>query len=153
MGRSRVGPPVHWKRPPRTDRKALVQDLYDALVPGADVSAVIDRCFADDFVENEVLPGQDTSRETPKQMFTRVFAAFPDFRATVHDVILDGDTAAVRLTFSGTHQGDFMGVPASGKHVEFNVIDIHEFRDDKIVAHWGVSDMAGLLAQISPASS
>lgn len=135
-----------------TDLKALVHDLYDALVPGADVSAVIDRYFADDFVENEVFPGQDNSRETPKQMFTMVFAALPDFRATVHDVIQDGDKAAVRLTFSGHHQGEFMGVPASGNHVEFSVIDIHEFRDDKIVAHWGVTDMAALMAQISPST-
>jgi steroid delta-isomerase-like uncharacterized protein len=135
-----------------TDHKALVQDLYDALVPGVDVSAVIDRYFADDFVENEAFPGQDDSRETPKQMFTMVFAAFPDFRATVHDIIVDGDKAAVRLTFSGTHQGEFMGVPASGNRAEFSVIDIHEFRGDKIVAHWGVTDMAALMAQIGQTS-
>jgi steroid delta-isomerase-like uncharacterized protein len=135
-----------------TDHKALVQDLYDALVPGVDVSAVIDRYFADDFVENEAFPGQDDSRETPKQMFTMVFAAFPDFRATVHDIIVDGDKAVVRLTFSGTHQGEFMGVPASGNRAEFSVIDIHEFRGDKIVAHWGVTDMAALMAQIGQTS-
>ena len=135
-----------------TDHKALVQNLYEALVPGADVSAVIDRHFADDFVENEVFPGQDNSREAPKQMFSMGFAAFPDFRATVHDIVEDGDKAAVRLTFSGTHQGEFMGVPASGNHAEFSVIDIHQFRGDKIVAHWGVTDMAALMAQIGQPS-
>jgi steroid delta-isomerase-like uncharacterized protein len=135
-----------------TDHKALVQSLYDELVPGADLSEVIDRYFADDFVENEAFPGQDNTRETPKQMFAMVFAAFPDFRATVHDIIQDGDKVAVRLTFGGTHQGEFMGVPASGNHAEFSVIDIHQFRGDTIVAHWGITDMAALMAQIGPAS-
>lgn len=134
-----------------TDHKALVHELYDALVPGSDVSATIDRFFAEDFVENEAFPGQDTTRETPKQMFSMVFAGLPDFRATVHDIIEDGDNVAVRLTFSGTHEGELMGVPASGQRVEFDVIDIHQFRGDKIVAHWGITDMAGMMAQMGAA--
>ncbi len=74
--------------------------------------------------------------------------AFPDFRATVHELLQDGDKVVARVTFSGTHQGEFMGIPASGNHVEWSVIDIIEVRGDKAVAHWGVMDMAGAMAQM-----
>jgi predicted ester cyclase len=60
----------------------------------------------------------------------------------------DGDKVASRVTFSGTHQGDFMGLPASGNRVEWDVIDILQFRDNQAVAHWGVMDMAGAMAQM-----
>lgn len=104
--------------------------------------------MAEDFVEHEAVPGMDSSREASKQMFAMMHTAFPDFRATVHEVLQDGDKVVCRVTFSGTHQGEFMGMPASGKPVEMPVIDVLQFRDDKIVAHWGVSDMSGVLAQI-----
>jgi hypothetical protein len=66
-------------------------------------------------------------------------------------MLQDGDKVAVRATFSGTQQGEFMGVPASGNGVEWAVIDILQFRDDKVVAHWGVMDLAGAMAQMGAA--
>jgi predicted ester cyclase len=51
------------------------------------------------------------------------------------------------MTFSGTHQGDFMGIPASGNHVAWDVIEILQFRDDQVIARWGVMDIAGAMAQ------
>jgi predicted ester cyclase len=53
-----------------------------------------------------------------------------------------------RASLAGTHQGDFMGVPATGKRVEFEVIDIGRFENGKGVEHWGVSDAMGLMMQI-----
>jgi predicted ester cyclase len=55
------------------------------------------------------------------------------------------------VTFSGTHEGEFMGVPASGNPVEWSAIDIIEVRGDKAVAHWGVMDMASAMAQMGAA--
>lgn len=86
-----------------------------------------------------------------------MLAAFPDFRATVHDLLQEtvhdllqeGDKVVARVTFSGTQEGEFMGVPASGNRVEWSVIDILQFRDDQAVAHWGVMDMAAAMAQMS----
>jgi steroid delta-isomerase-like uncharacterized protein len=130
------------------DYKALLQEMYDSMVPGKDVDAMIDRFMAEDFVEHEAIPGMDNTRETPRQLFKMMLAAFPDFRATIHDMLQDGDKVAVRATFSGTQQGEFMGMPASGNGVEWAVIDILQFRDDKVVAHWGVMDLAGAMAQM-----
>ncbi len=136
-----------------TDYKPLAQQMYDSMAAGVDVDEMVDRFMAEDFVEHEAIPGMDSSRETPRQMFKMMLAAFPDFRVIVHDMLQDGDKVASRVTFTGTHQGEFMGAPASGNHVEWPVIDILQFRDDKVVAHWGVMDMAGAMAQMGAAPS
>ena len=60
----------------------------------------------------------------------------------------DGDKVIVRARFSGTHQGEFMDIPGTGKRFDIAVIDIIEFRDGKGVAHWGVMDMAGMMEQL-----
>jgi predicted ester cyclase len=90
----------------------------------------------------------DATRETPRQLFKMMLGAFPDFRATVDEILEDGDKIVARVTFSGTHEGEFMGMPASGNQVAWNAIDILQFRDDKVVAHWGVMDMASAMAQM-----
>jgi len=135
------------------DYKVLAEGLYDALAAGQDVDAAVEQYMAEDFVEHEAVPGMDPSRETPRQMFAMMHTAFPDFRATVHESLQDGDKVVCRVTFSGTHQGEFMGMPASGNRVEISVIDVFQFRDDKCVAHWGVMDMSDAMAQMGGAPS
>ena len=135
------------------DYKALARDMYDSMAGDVDVDTMVDRFMAEDFVEHEVIPGMDNTRETPRQLFAMMLAAFPDFRVTVHELLQDGDKVVARVTFSGTHEGEFMGVPASGNQVEWSVIDILQFRDDQAVAHWGVMDMASAMAQMSPPPS
>ena len=53
-----------------------------------------------------------------------------------------------RVRFSGTHQGEFMGIPATGNAFDISVIDIIEFRGDKAVAHWGLMDTAKMMEQL-----
>lgn len=131
-----------------SDYKSLTQDMFDSMTGNVDVDAMVDRFMAEDFVEHEAIPGMDNTRETPRQLFKMMLGAFPDFRATVHELLQDGDKVVARVTFSGTHEGDFMGVPASGNQVDWSVIDILQFRGDQCVAHWGVMDMAGAMAQM-----
>jgi hypothetical protein len=131
-----------------TDHKALAQQMFASMTGDADVDTMIDRFMAEDFVEHEAIPGMDATRETPRQLFKMMLGAFPDFRATVDEILQDGDKIVARVTFSGTHEGDFMGMPASGNQVAWNAIDILQFRDDKVVAHWGVMDMASAMAQM-----
>lgn len=131
-----------------TDHKALAQEMFASMTGDADVDTMIDRFMAEDFVEHEAIPGMDATRETPRQLFKMMLGAFPDFRATVDEILEDGDKIVARVTFSGTHEGEFMGMPASGNHVAWNAIDILQFRDDKVVAHWGVMDMGAAMAQM-----
>jgi steroid delta-isomerase-like uncharacterized protein len=130
------------------DHKALAQGMFDEIRAGSDIDATIDKYLAEDFVEHEAIPGMDNTRDTPRQLFKMMHAAFPDFHVDVHDMLLDGDKVVARVTMGGTHQGEFMGVPASGNQIEIGVIDIMQFRDDKLVAHWGVMDMAGAMEQM-----
>lgn len=80
-------------------------------------------------------------------------AAFPDGSHTFVDVIAEGDKVVTRGTFSGTHQGEIMGIPPTGKHVKFSIIHIDHVIDGKIVEHWGQGDMMALMAQLGAVSN
>jgi steroid delta-isomerase-like uncharacterized protein len=132
-----------------SDLTTLVRDLYAGAAAGSDLEAVMGRLVADDFVEHEELPPgmESTGRDVPRQLFEMMHAAFPDFHVDVHDVFADGDKVAARVEFVGTHEGEFMGAPPTGNTVRIQVIDIFEFRDDQVVAHWGLMDAVALMAQ------
>ena len=85
---------------------------------------------------------------TPRQLFKLMHAAITDFHVDVHDLLQDGDKVVARVSFVGTHTGEFMGVPARGNPLDIKAIDILQFRGDQVVAHWGVMDMADVLAQM-----
>jgi steroid delta-isomerase-like uncharacterized protein len=105
--------------------------------------------LSDDFVEHETGPETPPTKEGTLGFFTMLRAAFPDLQMSVDDLVDGGSKAVARVTFTGTHQGDFMGVPASGKRVDVQLIDIMRFDDAGLVCeHWGVSDMLTLMQQI-----
>jgi steroid delta-isomerase-like uncharacterized protein len=134
-----------------TDIKELAQGLMDGSAAGADLDATIDRYIAEDFVEHEQVAGMEhlTGRDLPRQMFGGMHAAFPDFRIDVHELLAEGDKVVCRITMSGTHQGEFMGMPPSGNRFAMDAIEIMQAKDDKFVAHWGVMDRAGMIEQLS----
>jgi steroid delta-isomerase-like uncharacterized protein len=135
-----------------SDYKTLVREMFGAIGSGQDVDAAIDRYMAEDFVEHEEIPGMGHTRDTPRQLFKMMNAAFTDLHVDIHDVLQDGDKAVARVSFVGTHTGEFMGVPASGNPVHIDAIDIVQFRGDQCVAHWGTMDMAGAMAQMGAGS-
>ncbi len=131
-----------------SDNKAVVLRLYDEVFSQGDVD-LGDELMADDFVEHEQLPpGIPSGKAAPRVLMTMMREAFPDFRATVEELLEDGQKVIARARFSGTHEGDFMGIPATGRSFDIAVIDILEFRDGKVIAHWGVMDMAGMMEQL-----
>lgn len=79
------------------------------------------------------------------QMF---YAAFPDIHHIINDTVADEEKAVVRFTLEGTHQGSFLGIPASGKAISISAIAMMEFVDGKITRLNGVFDQMGLLRQI-----
>ena len=74
--------------------------------------------------------------------------AFPDFKYSTEDIIAEGDKVVCRYTFTGTHQGDYMGVPASGKKVKNEGIGIIRISDGRIVEAWFAGDMLTMMQQI-----
>lgn len=105
--------------------------------------------IADDFVEHEELPGFPTTKASVIQMFSVQRAAFPDLKMTAEDVLeLDGKVV-IRGRMSGTQTGEFMGIPASGRRVDFPLIDIIRFGEDGLAhEHWGVMDTLGMMQQL-----
>lgn len=131
-----------------SDLKALAQRMYEGMAAGADIDAMAEQYLAEDFVDHE-LPGSDSTRQDAVEMLKMSHSAFPDFRMDVVELLQDGDKVVARLRMRGTHQGEFMGIPAGGNQIDVAAIDINQWRDGKCIAHWGVTDFAAMMQQIS----
>lgn len=142
-----VIPPVVFHNEAIMDHTASIRRLYD-LINAGDIDG-FGRQLADDFVEREELPGLPPTKAGVLQYFQMLIAAFPDFRMDIEDVIASGDKAVARVRVTGTHKGEFMGIPATGKSAAVNLIDITRFGDDGLAReHWGVSDQLALMQQL-----
>jgi steroid delta-isomerase-like uncharacterized protein len=123
--------------------KALVRQMVEEIFNRGNMSR-LGEFVAPDFVEHEELPpGMDV-----ELMTTMLRSAFPDFKATIDDIIAEGDKVVIRQTWSGTQKGEFMGVPPTGKSVSFGVIDIIRIAGGKFAEHWGQMDSTGLMQQL-----
>lgn len=101
------------------------------------------------FVEREQMPpGIPEGIEGVKAWISMWHTAFSDPQAEIEDICEDGDKVWARTTFRGTHTGDFLGIPATGKQVEFGGMDCVRIIDGKAVEHWGVTDVAAMLMQL-----
>jgi steroid delta-isomerase-like uncharacterized protein len=129
------------------DHVATMRRVYD-LINAGDVDA-FGEFLADDFVEHEELPGLAPGKEGVIAFFRMYIAAFPDLRMEPEDVLPSGDKVVARVRVTGTHRGDFLGIPASGKAVDVQLIDIIRFGDDGLAReHWGVSDTMTMMQQL-----
>jgi steroid delta-isomerase-like uncharacterized protein len=128
--------------------KALVRQLVEEAINQGNINA-IDELLIPDFVEHEELPpGIPPGREAPKVLFTMLRSAFPDFKATIEHLIAEGDEIVLHMTWTGTHEGEFMGIPPTGKRISINVIDILGLAEGKFVEHWGVMDSMAMMQQL-----
>lgn len=124
-----------------------MQRAYDLLNEG-DIDG-FGRLLAETFIEHDEVPGLTPSKEGVLELFRGYRAAFPDLRMNADEILADGDKTIARVTATGTQNGEFMGMPASGKSVEVQLIDIMRFDDAGLVCeHWGVMDMLSLLQQL-----
>lgn len=132
------------------DNVALFRRVIDELANKGNL-AVVDEYFAPDFLEHEQLPpGIPPGREAVKAIFSMLHAGFPDLHANIEDTMAQDDRVLMRMTWHGTHTGDFMDIPATGKPVTFTVFDQVRIVDGKLTEHWGVLDMMAVMQQISP---
>ena len=74
--------------------------------------------------------------------------AFPDSHFTVEDMVAEGDKVVTRKTFHGTHEGEFMGIPPSGRSVSMGLIDIVRISEGRVVEHWSEGDSLGMMQQL-----
>ena len=130
------------------ENKAIVRRFYEEYV-NQGVLSVAEELVAADFRDhNPPGPGFAQGREGLKQVFAMFRTAFPDMTLTIDDQIAEGDKVVSRLTARGTHQGEMMGIPPTGKTMNMNVIDILRLQDGQITEHWGESDNLGMMQQL-----
>ncbi|HET6820331.1 MAG TPA: ester cyclase [Candidatus Limnocylindria bacterium] len=122
--------------------RRFIQEVFVNVDPSA-----VDELATEDFTPHswgEMPPGRDSLKAAQQ----RVMQGLSDASMTVEDVIAEGDKVVVRLTSHGRHDGEFMGMPASGK--EYSISEIHIFRiaDGKVAEHWRDADMLGMMQQL-----
>ncbi len=128
------------------ENKTLVLRFVDEVQNQHNLAA-IDALFSPDFIDHSDMTGS-SGIEGTKAFFTMMFAAFPDMHFTVLQQLAEGDRVMTYKTFHGTHLGPFMGIPATGRQVTTDVIDICSVEDGKLAEHWTVTDLLSLLQQL-----
>ena len=130
------------------ENKALARRFYTEVINQGNLD-LVDDLVTEDFVEHETFPGlPSTGPEAPKAFFGMFREALPDLEVTPEAIIAEADKVVVHSTMSGTHEGEFMGVPPTNKSFKVQVIDIIDIRDGRASAHWGLTDQAAMMEQL-----
>ncbi|MGV0743914.1 ester cyclase [Mycolicibacterium sp. XJ870] len=112
------------------------------------ISTLIDETFQPDAIFHSPAPTDGSGPQAMKQVWAVLLQAFPDIHVTVNDAIAHHDKVVLRNTVTGTHQGDYRGLPPSGKTVNYNEIFIARFTEGKVTEIWGVVDVYSQLRQL-----
>ena len=135
------------------ENKTLVRRWFEELFNAENLD-VADEFVAQDHVAHDpVLPDLPPGPEGDKQVVNFYHSAFPDANITIEDQIAEGDEVATRWTGRGTHQGELMGVPASGNRVEVSGMTINRVSGGKIAETWTNYDVLGMMQQIGAVPS
>ena len=129
------------------ENKTLVREFVEEAQGRGNIEAV-DDYLAADFMNHDAFSGFAPDRDGVKQLFAALHATFEDFRVVIHDQVAEGGKVVTRKTLLGVHQGEFMGVPATGKPVGINVIDMLYVEGGRITDHWAQVDLLGLMRQL-----
>jgi predicted ester cyclase len=130
---------------PECNRTTILRFFRDVM--GAGDLDLLDELAVEDYEDHVALPGQGHGRQGLKSRVARIRAAFQP-RQRLHDVIVDSDLVAVRWTLSGVHSAEFLGLPPTGKPVEFDGVDMYDMLDGRMAAHWNVVDMWAFYRQV-----
>ena len=129
------------------ENKAIARRGYEAI--NQNNLDALDEVVASDITDHDPAPGQAPGLEGVKQWFSSMHSAFSDFRMNVEDMIAEGDKVVARVSLSGTHQGEFMGIDPTGNRVTITGIDILRINaEGKIVEHWGNFDDLSMMQQL-----
>ena len=127
---------------------ALVRESVEAFNAG-DMAKLLAVAAPDIVIHYAEMPGPLRGRETWQQGYELVRRAFPDLKIRVDDLVAAGDKVALRLTLSGTHQGEFQGIPATGRTISYVSHEFYRVADSVFAEEWICSDTATLFRQLS----
>jgi steroid delta-isomerase-like uncharacterized protein len=132
------------------DNARTLQLLYDRVMNDHDIDAADELITVDRPDHDPTFPAElTTGRAGFKQLMRMLIAAFPDLRFSTELMLADGDMVAAFAKVSGTHRGEFMGMPPTGASFTVNNADFCRFTDDGLVCeHWGLIDTAAMMRQL-----
>jgi Predicted ester cyclase len=128
------------------ENRAVVRRYYQEVLEGGNIQ-LLEEMAIPNYDEHDPIPGQSNGLEGLKQRVEMLRSAFQP-RFTLEDMIAEGDKVVVRWTNRGTHVGEFMGIPPTGKSFSIAGIDIHRLSGGKMAEHWHVVDLFGQLQQL-----
>jgi steroid delta-isomerase-like uncharacterized protein len=120
-------------------------DVYVDMLTSHDAD-LVEHFIAEDYVNHN--PFVAGGREGNRRFWAGFFAALPDLSATMEDLVVSGDRVVGRFVYRGTHTGDLMGIPASGRPVEMRSIDIWRVQDGLFVEHWDELNLLQVFQQV-----
>ena len=130
------------------ENKAIVRRTFEEL--DKHNLAVLDEVMVPDYVHHDpaLPPAMQQGRDNYRQGTAMFYTAFPDLQGTIEDMIAEGNKVASRLTWRGTHQAELLGIPPTGKQVQFTMMAIHRIVDGKITEGWVNFDALGMMQQL-----
>jgi steroid delta-isomerase-like uncharacterized protein len=135
--------------PPMTieENKQFMGHFIEEVINQKNLEA-IDEMVAENFVEEIPFPGQGPGREGLKTAVTALMTGFPDLHWVVDEQVAEGETVVTRFTMTGTHQGEFMGIPATGKSINVWGVVIDVVTNGQFARSRLIMDSVGLLVQL-----
>ncbi|MBL7259434.1 ester cyclase [Paractinoplanes lichenicola] len=130
------------------DLKTYALRFADDIINARDLGGALDSLVAEDFVEQNPMPGQGPGRAGLAGVLAGMFAAFPDLRWTLLDTIAENDRVMTLSSWTGTHEGPFLGLAPTGRQVRVEAWTLDRYRDGKLVESRIIMDIAGLRAQL-----
>lgn len=127
----------------KTAARDLIEKGFNQKDPGA-----FEAFFSTSLRDHALPPGVPGGFEGRRMFYSAMLAAFPDMEVRLEDVFAEGDKLVTRWSARGTHQGDMMGIPPTGKQISISGIAIDRFENDQSVEHWEVFDQVGLMQQL-----
>jgi steroid delta-isomerase-like uncharacterized protein len=125
----------------------IARQFYETVFRIGDVGAV-DEYLSADFLDHAPWPGQAATRDGFRTGVMQMRAAFPDLSIEPVRIVEEGGKVAALVRVSGTQHGEFFHHPATGRAFGIDAIDILRIEDGKLIEHWGVMDVNGMLAQL-----
>lgn len=109
---------------------------------------LVEEFIAENYVEHIAGQPDRTGLELVRKAVTDTLNAYPDFRLSIDDFVAEGDRVAARWSMSGTHEGDFFGIPPTGKKVSQSGTTFYRLEKGRIAEIWFLADMMGLMQQL-----